>query len=260
MIEQFEVTLPAPSGEQKRRAYVYLPHNGGEHPAPQGEEERYPVVYMFDGQTAFFDEDATYGESWRMGAILDSLQAKVIVAAVACDEKDRLTEYSPFPFRSEYGSSEGKGEAYLSWLVHTFKPLIDAWYPTQPGRESTYIMGSSMGGLMVLFALSRYAEVFGGGMSLSPSVWVSPQGCAEMIASADWAKCSPALYLSYGAKELRTHGERQTAGLSACLEALMKKGINFTFRFLKQGAHNEKTWREQVPMILHEFALTPPKK
>ena len=119
MINQFEVTVPAPGGEQKRTAYVYMPK-------AYDEKKRFPVLYMFDGQTAFFDDTAPYGDSWRMGEILDKFKTEIIVAAVEADMKDRLTEYSPFPFQSKYGSSEGKGEAYMDWLVCTFKPMIDA--------------------------------------------------------------------------------------------------------------------------------------
>ena len=54
MIISWEITIPALSGDEPRRAYVYLPEDWEE------EGRRYPVLYMFDGQNVFFDEDATY--------------------------------------------------------------------------------------------------------------------------------------------------------------------------------------------------------
>ncbi len=247
MIDRSEVSVPSPSGEQKRRAYVYLPK------AYDG-KKRFPVLYLFDGQTAFFDETSPFGDSLRMGEILDGLDAELIVVAVDCDEKDRLTEYSPFPFTSEFGSSEGKGEAYMDWLVNGFKPTIDGSYLTLPAREHTFLMGSSMGGLMTLFALCRYPEVFGGGAALSPSLWVSPEACAEMIGTADWKK-RPKLYLSYGTKELKSRGERQKRGLACCLNALIQKNAPLTFRLIDGGTHSEKSWREQIPVFLKALQL-----
>lgn len=247
MIKQFEVTVPAPSGAQTRTAYVYLPK------AYDG-RKRFPVLYLFDGQTAFYDEKAPFGDSWRMGEALDGLGAELIVAAVDCDREDRLTEYSPFPFRSQFGSSEGKGAIYIDWLAEEFKPMIDKTYLTLPARENTYLAGSSMGGLMTIFALCRCPEVFGGGAALSPSLWIDPEACAGMIAAAHWEK-QPGLYLDYGTKELKGHGERQRQGLTACLNALMEKNTAFTFRLIEGGTHSEQSWRAQIPVFLKVLKL-----
>ena len=71
MIEEFTVTVPAPAGEEARVASVYVPKTS----APC------PVVYLFDGQTAFFDERSPYGGSLRLGEFLDEHSVPVIVAA-----------------------------------------------------------------------------------------------------------------------------------------------------------------------------------
>lgn len=247
MTEEFRVAVPAYTGEEERVATVYLPkqYGGG---------ARFPVLYMFDGQTAFFDERAPYGASWRMGETLDRLNVPLIVAAVDCDKVNRLTEYSPFPFSTPFGSSEGKGDVYLKWLTERFKPLIDEKYPTLPAREHTYLAGSSMGGLMTVYALCRYPEVFAGGAALSPSFWVAPEKCAEEIVSARW-RPKTALYLDYGVKELKNHGKEQREGLSRCLDALTARGVPFTFRLIDGGVHSETSWREQVPDFLRALHL-----
>ena len=247
MIKQIEVTLPAPSGNQTRTAYVYLPK-------AYDEKKRFPVLYMFDGQTAFFDDTAPYGDSWRMGEILDKLQAEIIVVAVEADREDRLTEYSPFPFQSKYGSSEGKGEAYMDWLVGTFKPMIDATYRTLSEREHTLLVGSSMGGLMTMFALCRYSAVFGGGAALSPSFWVAPEKVGRMIKAAEWTD-DVSLYIDYGTEELRSHGEAQCRGLESCIGALLEKNVPFDFRLIPHGQHNEKSWRERIPNFLQTLKI-----
>ncbi len=245
MIKQFETVVPAPSGEQKRTVTVYLPSGEG----------KFPVLYMFDGQTAFFDERAPYGDSWRMGETLDGLHARLIVAAVDCDKEDRLTEYSPFAFSSPFGSSEGKGAVYLDWLIREFKPMIDSRFPTLPERRHTFLAGSSMGGLMTVFGLCRYPEVFAGGAALSPSFWVDPEACAKMIAEADWKKFVPTLYSDYGSEELKGHGARQRQALLGCFKELLAKNVPFTFRLIEGGTHSEKSWREQTPIFLRALGL-----
>lgn len=246
-LKQFEVAVPAPSGEQARTAYVYLPKS-------YDEEKRFPVLYMFDGQTAFFDDTAPYGDSWRMGKVLDKLNAEVIVAAVDADRLDRLTEYSPFPLRTKFGMSDGKGETYMDWLVDTFKPMIDATYLTLPEREHTFIAGSSMGGLMTMFALSHYPKVFGGGAALSPSVWVSPEKVGKMLKAAKW-KDDIALYIDYGTEELNTHGDAQRRGLTCCFDMLLEAQIPFDFRLIPRGQHNEKSWRKRIPDFLRTLKI-----
>ena len=247
MIETFQVTVPAPSGLQARTATVYL---------PQGYDraKRYPVLYLFDGQTAFFDERATFGDSLRLGEILDGLKAKLIVVAVDCDNEDRLTEYAPFPFEAEGIKSEGKGSVYLSWLVNELMPLINEKYPAAQGRENTFLAGASMGGLMTVYALCQYPAVFGGGAALSPSFWVDPAASERMIGTAKF-NFRPALYLDYGEKELGARGEVQHDSLVRCVSALLKQKIPFTFRLVEGGVHNEKSWRAQVPVFLRALGL-----
>ncbi len=244
MIEQFEVTVPAVGGPQRRGAAVYVPERSG----------RFPVLYLFDGQTAFSDKRAPFGESLRMGELLDSMHASLIVAAVDCDPENRLTEYSPFAFSSQYGSSAGRGEVYLDWLVRTFKEKVDEKFPTLPQRSSTYLAGCSMGGLMTMYALCRYPEIFAGGAALSPSLWVAPAACAKMIADADWQSGAPALYFDYGEKELGGGTARKEA-LAGCCEALVKKGVPFTFRIIGGGTHSETSWRNRLPTVLKMLNL-----
>lgn len=243
MIEQFTVEVPAPGGNRERTAYLCFPKD-------YDGDKRYPVLYMFDGQTLFFDETAPYGDSWRMGEALDGLGAQLIVAAVDCDPNDRLTEYSPFPFASKFGSSEGKGGVYLDWLTQTFIPIVESRCSADPARR--FLAGSSMGGLMTLFGLMRHPDVFRGGAALSPSLWIDPKACGQMCAQI---KQRPLLYMDYGTKELKNHGERQRAALRECLDALIGQNVPLTFRLIGGGEHSEKTWRAQIPVFLSALGL-----
>ena len=175
MIKKWSIRYPAVGGEEERRAYVYLPTMYDADPG-----RRYPVLYMFDGQNVFFDEDATYGKSWGVADYLDYTDTPLIVAAVECNagaNNERLVEYSPYRFDDkQYGHFDGKGKDTLNWFVHEFKPFIDANYRTQPDRAHTFIGGSSMGGLMSLYALLQYSDVFGRAAALSPLAVGGPRG------------------------------------------------------------------------------------
>ena len=186
MIDTWNITIPELTGEEERRAYVYLPDALEDDP-----EQRYPVLYMFDGHNVFFDEDATYGKSWGLGEYLDAHETPLIVAAVECNhspDNGRLSEYSPFSFRARgFGQVTGRGEVTMDWLSGTFKPFIDAHFPTLPDREHTFIAGSSMGGLMSLYALLAYNHVFSRAAALSPSLWCAPAQLEQMIREAEIA-------------------------------------------------------------------------
>ena len=78
MIKKWSVSYPAVNGTEQRRAYVYLPTMYEAEP-----DRRFPVLYMFDGQNVFFDEDATYGKSWGVADYLDYTDTPLIVAAMS---------------------------------------------------------------------------------------------------------------------------------------------------------------------------------
>ena len=135
MIDKFDVTIPALTGNKPRKAYVYLPEDYN-----PISPRRYSVLYMFDGHNVFFDEDATYGKSWGMGDYLEAVEADVIVAAVECNHEGhkRLSEYSPVPitFR-DTGPVEPQGKETMDWFVEEFKPYIDTHYKTIPFHGRT---------------------------------------------------------------------------------------------------------------------------
>ena len=125
MIKKWSVSYPAVNGTEQRRVYVYLPTMYEADP-----DRRYPVLYMFDGQNVFFDEDATFGKSWGLANYLDYTDTPLIVAAVECNagpNNERLVEYSPYHFDDPtYGHFDGKGAATMSWFIHRFKPSSTA--------------------------------------------------------------------------------------------------------------------------------------
>ena len=90
-----------------------------------------------------------------------------------------MSEYSPFPHRRH---CRGGADAYLAFLDDTLKPRIDRLFRTRQGRDETMILGSSMGGLLSLYAYFRYPSVFGRAGVMSPSIWFGQRAILDYIA------------------------------------------------------------------------------
>ena len=247
MIKKWTVRYPAVNGEEERRAYVYLPTMYEADP-----DRRYPVLYMFDGQNVFFDSDATYGKSWGMADYLDYTDTPVIVAAIECNagpNNERLVEYSPYRFDDpNYGHFDGKGKDTLNWFVHEFKPYIDSQYRTLPDRAHTFIGGSSMGGLMSLYALLDYNDVFGRAAALSPSLWVAPAALMNLTARTKLAS-GTVLYMDYGSKEMGNH-EGMRNGFGSYMDELvyMNSPVDYMANFPENHPYME-LFRNQKAVI-----------
>ena len=247
MIETWDVIFPAPNGPDQRRAYLYLPESYVEDP-----DRRYPVLYMFDGHNVFFDSDATYGKSWGLKEYMDYTDTQLIIAAVECNhsaDNGRLKEYSPFTFRDPgFGTVTGRGRTTMNWLIHSFKQDIDRRYRTLPDREHTFIGGSSMGGLMSLYAVTAYNDVFSGAAALSPSIWTNPSKIEQMIQNAQ-LQDNTRVYLDYGSRELSFHPgmDREFQKITTLL---LKKKVFLTSRIVPYGDHCEACWERQVPFFM----------
>ena len=246
MIIKWEITIPELSGDEPRGAYVYVPDEWEQDP-----DRRYPVLYMFDGHNVFFDEDATYGKSWGLGEYTSFTDLPMIIAAVECSHapNGRLSEYSPYTFDDQhFGHVEGRGEETMEWLVNAFKPMIDAEFPTIPDRECTFIAGSSMGGLMSLYAVTRYNHVFSRAAALSPSVWVAPWKLERLIRKARLAP-DTIVYMDYGANEMENHSGMDRK-LYRVAQRLLERRVRLTFRIVPWGDHNEASWERQTPFFM----------
>ena len=158
MVKKWNVTIPKLSGDKPRKAYICLPES-----YETSTEKHYPVMYMFDGHNVFFDEDATFGKSWGMAKYMKESKKELIIVGIECNHEGnrRLVEYAPFTYtNSEHGHIKGKGSIMMNWIINDLKPYIDKEYRTLPDRLNTIICGSSMGGLMALYAVVRYNQYF----------------------------------------------------------------------------------------------------
>ncbi len=251
MIKKWKVTIPKLTGDKPRQAYIYLPASYEKDPS-----QHYPVLYMFDGHNVFFDKDATYGKCWGMKEYMQRSKKQMIIVAVECNHEGnkRLVEYAPISFENEYvGKIRGKGHIYMNWLINTLKPYIDANYRTLPDRENTIIAGSSMGGLMSLFAVTTYNQVFGKAACLSPSLWIDFGKTMELVAKSSLLPGTQ-IFMDYGEVEMSNHFASREA-LIAMTHLLLAKKANVTFRILPGGEHNEASWEREIPIFMDCLGL-----
>ena len=251
MVKKWDVTIPKLSGEKTRKAYIYLPDSYEKEP-----DKRYPVMYMFDGHNVFFDKDATFGKSWGMNKFMQQTKKELIIVGVECNHEGnkRLIEYAPFTYEnSEHGKIKGKGNVYMNWLVKTLKPYVDANYRTLPDRQNTIIAGSSMGGLIAMYAVCTYNHVFQRAACLSPSLWVSPGRVLEMVARAHIRR-DTTIYMDYGALEIFNHAANEEAMISTA-HLLLTKRVNLAMRVVPGGTHSEASWEKQIPIFMECLGL-----
>lgn len=215
----------------------------------------YPVLYMFDGHNLFFDEDATFGRSWRLEEHIRRLEDQVIIVGLECSHagNNRLSEYAPWPFFDLYfgRSFPAYGRETMDFIIDSVKPYIDEHFPTLQDRAHTWIGGSSCGGLMALYALMADSCTFSKAVALSP--YIAPS-LSSLLYMAD--TCKPqtpsGLYLSWGAMEDEDSHEfiNETCGLVEVVNLLLEKNIQVEMHPSPYGRHCEEDWEKENDRFL----------
>ena len=167
-------------------------------PSDYSPMKRYAVIYMQDGAGLFDAGQAWNRQAWNVHLALSRLMQDgtvqdAIVVGIPNGGKHRYSEYYPDKYlalapkdvQADYihraQQDKSLADAYLRFLVEELKPAIDQRYATRRGPEGTFVMGSSMGGMISIYALCEYPEVFGGAAGLSthwvgrPSKWGAPE-------------------------------------------------------------------------------------
>src|SRR4051794_8921394 len=191
-MEKRSFDLWSPQLRNRRGVDVYLPDSYAEG------RRRYPVVYMQDGQNLSDPAIAFCGNTWHLDEGLPWLAGRGIEPIVVGvhNTPGRLAEYSPFADARHGG---GDGDRYARFLIDTVKPRIDAAFRTRKDREHTAVAGSSMGGLISLYAFFRRPSPFGAAAVISPSIWF---GGGEILAFVERARTTRGrLYLDVGTAE-----------------------------------------------------------
>jgi predicted alpha/beta superfamily hydrolase len=241
--DTFEISSPQLGN--RRNVDVYLPDSYGTG------RRRYPVVYMQDGQNLSDPAIAFAGNTWHLEEGLTWLAkhgVEPIVVGVHNTGVDRMNEYSPFKDARNGG---GKGSRYVRFLIDTVKARIDASYRTETDRARTVIAGSSMGGLISLYAFFRRPSPFGGVAIMSPSVWFAGKRILPFVERS--RRTGGRIYLDVGTSE----GAGELRDTRTLNRALGRKGFKQdTLRYVEaQGhQHREADWAWRLPQAL-EFLL-----
>ena len=82
---------------RRRKITIYVPDDY------QTSNKRYPVLYINDGQNAFFDEESYMGVSWGFFDYVKENNLDIIMVAIPCNFKlnKREDEYGPWPIKKE---------------------------------------------------------------------------------------------------------------------------------------------------------------
>jgi len=227
-----------PQLNRKSKVWLYLPKDY------ISSVRDYPVLYMHDGQN-LFDKKTSFSGEWKIDESLDSMFLKgdigCIVVGIDNGGSHRLDEYSPW-VNPQYGG--GQGDEYIDFIVAFLKPFIDEKFRTLSDRDNTGIMGSSMGGLISLYAGIKYPEIFGKVGAFSSSYWFSEESYKQV--SSTGVNGQSYFYMIAGTQE----GGKQSEDMERMYETLLSSGAKQE-QILKvshnDGKHSEWYWAREFP-------------
>lgn len=238
-------------------------------------QRRHAVLYLHDGQM-LFDASTTWNrKAWRVDVVAASLLAAgtvrpFIVVGPWNNGRWRHAEFFPQGFlphlqpdslRQAFVDQALLGrpqsDAYLRFLVEELKPAIDARYATDPGREACFVMGSSMGGLISVYALCEYPQVFGGAAALSTH-WIGSFERNAAIPDAALAYLRQRLptpdrvrlYMDRGTAELDALYDAAQARVDALLADRGYRAPGFVSRVFEGQGHDEDAWQRRLDQPL----------
>ncbi|SNC75754.1 Putative esterase [Hymenobacter gelipurpurascens] len=256
-----------------RNVDVWLPAG---YPKPG---KRYPVLYMHDGQNLFSPKTSYGGTAWEVDSVLSQLiqdgKARECIVVGIWNTDLRFREYAPAKPYARLSAAQQQpyaqvvpaaplSDVYLKFLVTELKPFIDKKYATAPKRADTFIAGSSMGGLISLYAVLEYPQVFGGAACISThwplSVQQDSNDFTEVMVAYMQQKLPrrmrPKLYFDYGTTTLDAWYEPHQLRADSVLRAAGYTSTNWLTRKYEGAAHNEAAWQQRVAVPL-QFLLAP---
>ncbi|MGP8271275.1 MAG: alpha/beta hydrolase [Terracidiphilus sp.] len=244
-----------------REVDVWLPPGYDKDPAL-----RYPVVYMQDGQNLFDPKTSYTGVAWgvdtAMTRLIDEGKIRPTIIVGIWNTPKRIAEFMPQQATSAKNTADIAGipiithdpivsDNYLKFMVLELKPFVDATYRTLPGRADTFVMGSSMGGLISAYALSEYPEVFGGAACLSTH-WPAADGA--VVAYLKNHLPDPhthKFYFDHGTETLDAgYGPYQEEMDAAMKAGGYDFGKNWVTKVYEGANHSERSWSKRVDVPL----------
>lgn len=270
-IENFKSTFVKP-----RNIDVWLPDN-------YSRKNKYPVLYMHDGQMLFDSSFNWNKQEWRVDETVSSMinSGKIypfIIVGIWNTGSSRHTEYCPQkPFESlsssykdsliEYArrnngqtvfSGKVVADNYLKFIVKELKPYIDSAFSTLKVPANTYIAGSSMGGLISLYALCEYPEVFGSAACMSthwPVIFTNqnnpfPEAIFDYLQKKLPIQKNHRFYFDYGTATLDTLYEPYQTRVNAIMNAKGYSSRNWITVPYPGENHSEAAWARRFDKVL----------
>lgn len=232
------------------------------------------VLYMHDGQM-LFDAATTWNkQEWQvdevMGRLINEGKIRRCIVVGIDNTKNRLNDYYPTgcyryvpeEARANVDLSQYKGDEYLRFIVEEVKPFIDNRYHPLTTPEHTFVMGSSMGGLISIYALCEYPQVFGGAVCMSTHL--SMRFFDPEFKSEQWAEGlrqyvmtnlpdpnSHLLYMDGGTVELDGTNRPYQNLLNSIISGLGWDSAHFVYYLFEGHKHMETFWAERlhVPLL-----------
>lgn len=241
-------------------------------------DQEYAVLYMHDGQMLFDSTKSWNKQEWGVDETLGQLMKEGIIrnsiVVGIWNTEYRHSEYFPQkPFerlpkkfqdsllhhgqRSKEAllfKKEVCSDDYLKFIVKELKPFIDDKYVTLADARNTFIAGSSMGGLISMYAWCEYPEVFHGAACLSTH-WVGtfdtlnnpiPQQFANYLEEHLMDKQDRKIYFDFGTETLDALYEPYQAMIDSIM---VKKNYPreqwITLKFTGEN-HSEKSWSKRL--------------
>lgn len=255
---------------EQRNVDVWLPPN---FKPPQ----KYAVLYMHDGQM-LFDSTSTWNkQEWGVDEIMSRLIAEEIIepciVVAIWNTANRHGNYFPQkPFEAlsasqqellfaskrttgqQVFSAKINSDNYLRYIVEELKPEIDKSFPTKTGKESTFIAGSSMGGLISLYAICEYPKVFGGAACLSthwPGIFQLennpfPNALFQYLGNKLPDPSSHKFYFDYGTETLDAWYKPYQITVDSMLLKRGYQSKNWITREFAGEDHSEKAWNRRL--------------
>jgi predicted alpha/beta superfamily hydrolase len=236
--------------DNAREVTIYLPPGYGDR-----SDTRYPVLYMQDGQNLFEPERAFIpGQHWQLreaadDAIADRTARPMIIVGIDNTGAQRVDEYTPT--RDVERKMGGRADDYARFLLEELRPVIDERYRTMSGVENTAIGGSSLGGLLALYAGLTHAATFGSICAMSPSVWWDRRMILGVIDQFRNAR-RPRIWLDIGGRE----GRNALDDARMLRDRLKSNGWREEHRYFedRRADHSERAWAKRARAML-EFVM-----
>jgi predicted alpha/beta superfamily hydrolase len=260
---------------QSRNVDIWLPDS-------YDGKSKFAVLYMHDGQM-LFDSTLTWNkQSWDVEIaatkVMGSKRVKpFIVVGVWNAGSHRHSDYYPqkaYEMLSDVDmktineasrpngvpvfSHPVQSDNYLKFLVTELKPYIDQNFSVYADQKNTFIAGSSMGGLISMYAVCEYPTVFGGAACISthwPGVFAMENNpvpatfyryLEENLPDPKTVK----FYFDYGTETL----DAVYPPLQANVDKIMKKrGFNkksWVTKAFPGEEHSENSWRKRLDVPL----------